>query len=73
MHSIPCLFNLYSEAIMRKVSLDEAPGWIKTGGLKINNLRYADDATLIATTKVDLVYLLSKVKEISEQFALFQS
>ena len=67
----PYLFNLYSEAIMRKACLDEAKDGIRIGGLKVNNLRYADDTTLIATTKEGLACLLGKGKEVSEKFGLF--
>ena len=47
----PCLFNLYAEYIMRNTRLDEAKAGIKTGGRNINNLRYADDTTLMAESK----------------------
>ena len=47
----PCLFNLYAEYIMRNVGLDEAQAGIKTAGRNINNLRYADDTTLMAESK----------------------
>ena len=67
----PYLFNLYSEASMGKACLDEAKDGIRTGGLKFNNLRYADDTTLIATTKKVLACLLGKGKEVSEKFGLF--
>jgi len=59
----PYLFNLYAEHIMRKASIDEAAGGIKIGGRNINNLRYADDTTILAETVDDLQYLLRKVKE----------
>ena len=50
----PCLFNLYAEYIMRNTGLDEAQAGIKTVGRNINNLRYADDITLMAETKEPL-------------------
>ena len=58
----PCLFNLYAEYIMRNVGLDEAQAEIKIAGRNINNLRYADDATLMAESEEDLKSLLMKVK-----------
>ena len=50
----PCLFNLYAEYIMRNTGLDEAQAGIKTAGRNINNLRYADDTTLMAETEEEL-------------------
>ena len=50
----PCLFNLYSEYIMRNTGLDEAQAGIKISGRNINNLRYADDTTLMAETEEEL-------------------
>ena len=50
----PCLFNLYAEYIMRNAGLDEAPPGIKTAGRNINNLRYADDTTLMAESEEEL-------------------
>ena len=50
----PCLFNLYSENIMRNAGLDEAQAGIKIAGRNINNLRYADDTTLMAESEEDL-------------------
>ena len=47
----PCLFNLYAEYIMRKAGLDEAQAGIKIAGRNINNLRYADDTTLMAESE----------------------
>ena len=58
----PCLFNFYAEYIMRKVGLDEAQAGIKITGRNINNLRYADNTTLIAKSE-ELKILLMKVKE----------
>ena len=58
----PCLFNLYSEHIMRNAGLEEAQGGIKIAGRNINNLRYADDTTLMAENE-ELKSLLMKVKE----------
>ena len=62
----PCLFNLYAGYIMRNASLDEAQARIKIAGRNINNLRYADDTTLMAE-KEELKSLLMKVKEESEK------
>ena len=59
----PCLFNLYVEYIMRNDGLDEAQAVIKISGRNINNLRYADDATLRAESEEKLKCLLMKVKE----------
>ena len=58
-----CLFNLYAEYIMQNAGLDKAQAGIKTAGRNINNLRYADDTTLIAESKEELKSLLMKVKE----------
>ena len=66
----PCLFNLYSEYITRNVRLDEAQAGIKIAGRNINNLRYADDTTLMAESEEELKSLLMKVKEESENFDL---
>ena len=65
----PCLFNLYAEYIIRKSGLDEAQARIKIAGKNINNLRYADDITLMAESK-ELKSLLMKVKEESEKVGL---
>ena len=59
----PCLFNFYAEYIMQNARLDEAQAWIKIAGRNINNLRYADDTTLMAESKEDLKSPLMKVKE----------
>ena len=66
----PCLFNLYAEYIMRNVGLDEAQAGIKIAGRNINNLRYADDTTLMAESEEELKSLLMKVKEESEKVGL---
>ena len=66
---LPCLFNLYAEYIMRNTDLDEAQSGIKISGRNINNLRYADDTTLMAESKEELKSLLMKVKEKSEKVA----
>ena len=58
----PCLFNLYAEYIMRNAGLEEAQAEIKIAGRNINNLRYADDTTLMAESKEELKILLMKVK-----------
>ena len=66
----PCLFNLYAEYIMRNARLDEAQAGIKIAGRNINNLRYADDTTLLAESEEELKSLLMKVKEESEKVGL---
>ena len=63
----PCLFNLYAEYIMRNAGLDEARAGIKIARRNINNLRYADDTTLMAESEEELKSLLMKVKEKSEK------
>ena len=65
----PCLFNFYAEYIMRNPGLEEAQAGIKIAGKSINNLRYADDTTLMAESK-ELKSLLMKVKEESERVGL---
>ena len=59
----PCLFNLYAEYIMQNAMLDETQAGIKIPGRNINNLRYADDTTLMAESKEELKSRLMKVKE----------
>ena len=66
----PCLFNLYAEYIVRYDGLDEAQAGIKMVGRNINNLRYADDTTLMAESKEELKSLLMEVKEESEKVGL---
>ena len=66
----PCLFNLYAEYIMRNTGLEEAQAGIKIAGRNINNLRYADDTTLLAESEEELKSLLMKVKEESENIGL---
>ena len=66
---LPCLFNLYAEYIIRNAGLDEPQAGIKTAGRNINNLRYADDTTLMVENE-ELKSLLMKVKEESEKFGL---
>ena len=66
----PCSFNLYSEYIMQNAGLDEAQAGIKIAGRNINNLRYADDTTLMAEREEELKNLLMKVKEESEKAGL---
>ena len=68
--SSPCLFNLYAEYIMRNAGLDKAQAGIKTADRNINNLRYADDTTLMAESEEELKSLLMKVKEESEKVGL---
>ena len=67
---LPCLFNLHAENIMRNAGLDESQARIKTAGRNINNLRYADDTTLMAESEEELKSLLMKVKEESEKVSL---
>src|SRR5574337_105442 len=66
----PCLFNFYAEYIMRKPGLDEAQAGIKIAGRNINNLRYADDTSLMAESGEELKSLLMKVKVESEKVGL---
>ena len=66
----PCLFNLYTEYIMRNAGLEEAQVGSKIARRNINNLRYADDTTLMAESKEELKSLLMKVKEESEKVGL---
>ena len=66
----PCLFNLYAEYIMRNAGLEEAQAGIKFAGRNINNLRYADDTTLMAESEEELKSLLMKVKEDSKKVGL---
>ena len=63
----PCLFNFYVEYIMRNVGLEEAQAGIKNTRRNINNLRYADDTTLMAESKEELMSLFMKVKEENEK------
>ena len=66
----PCLFNLYAEYIMRNAGLEEAQAGIKIARRNTNNLRYADDTTLMAESEEELKNLLMKVKEESEKVGL---
>ena len=66
----PCLFNFYAEYIMRNVGLEETQAGIKIAGRNINNLRYADDTTLLAESEEELKSLMMKVKEESEKVGL---
>ena len=66
----PCLFNLYAEYIMRNAGLDETQTGIKIARRNTNNLRYADDTTLMAESEEELKSLLMKVKEESEKVGL---
>ena len=66
----PCLFNFYEEYIMQKARLDEAKVGIKIAGRNKNNLRYADDTTLMAESEEELNSLLMKVKEESKEAGL---
>ena len=65
----PCLFNLYAKHIMRNVGLDELQARIKVAGRNINNLRYADDITLMAESEEELKSLLIRLKEESKSVA----
>ena len=65
----PCLFKLYAEYITRNTGLDEAHAGIKIAGRNTNNLRYADDTTLMAESEEELKSLLMKVKKESEKLA----
>ena len=66
----PCLFNLYTEYIVRNIGLDEAQAGIKISRININNLRYADDITLMEESEEELKSFLMKVKEESEKVGL---
>ena len=66
----PCLFNLYAEYIMKNTGLEEAQAGIKIAGRNINNLRYANNTTLMAESEEELKTLLMKVKEESEKVCL---
>ena len=66
----PCLFNLYAEYIMRNAGLEEARAGIRIARRNINNLRYADDTTLMAESEEELKSLLMNVKEESEKVGL---
>ena len=70
LHIVPCLFNFYAEYIMRNAELEEAQAGIKIAGRNINNLRHADDTTLMAESEKELRRLLMKVKEESERVGL---
>ena len=66
----PCLFNLYAEYIVQNARLDEAQAGVKIARRNINNLRYADDTTLMAESEEELKSLLMKVKEESGKVGL---
>ena len=65
----PCLFNSFAECIMRNAGLEEAQAGIKISGRNINNLRYADDTTLMAESEEELKSFLKKAKKESEKVA----
>ena len=65
----PCLFNFYAESIMQNARLDESQAGIKIARRNINNLRYADDTTLMAESEEELKSLLMRVKEKSEKLS----
>ena len=66
----PCLFNLYAEYIMRNAGLEETQDGIKIAGKNINNLRYADDTTLMVESEEELISLLMGLKKESEKVGL---
>ena len=66
----PCLFNFYAEYIMRNAGLEESQAGIKIAGRNINNLRYADDTTLMSDSEEGLKSLLMKVKEDNDKVGL---
>ena len=66
----PCLFNSYAEYLMQNAGLDEAQSGIKIVGRNVNNLRYADDTTIMAESEKELKSFLMKVKEESEKVGL---
>ena len=66
---LPCLFNFYAEYIIGNAGLEEAEAGIKIAGRNVNNLRYADETTLVAENEEELKSLLMKVKEESEKLA----
>ena len=68
--SSPCLFNFYAEYIIENAGLDELQAGIKISGRNINNLRYADDTTLMAESEEELKSLLMRVKEESKKTGL---
>ena len=70
LYIVTCLFNLYAEYIIKNAGLEEAQAGIKIARRNINNLRYADDTTLMAESEEVLRSLLMKVKEESEQVGL---
>ena len=70
MSTVTCMFSLYAEHIMRNAGLDELQAGLKIGGRNINNLRYADDTTLMTQSKEELKNLLMRVKEESEKASL---
>ena len=70
MEYITCLFSLYAEYIMRNAGLDEVQPGISIAGRNVNNLRYADDTTLMAESEEELKSLMMKVKEESEKVGL---
>ena len=70
LYIVTCLFNLYEEYIVRNAGLYEAQARIKIARRNINNLRYADDTTLMAESEEELKSLLMKVKEESEKVSL---
>ena len=73
LYFVTCFFNLYAEYIIQNAVVDEAQAGIKIARININNLRYADDTTLMAESEEDLKSLLMKVKEESEKVVLKQN
>ena len=70
LHIVTCLFNLYAEYLTRNAGVDEAQAGIKISGRNINNLRYADNTSLMAESEEELKSLLMKVKEESEKVGI---
>ena len=70
LYIVTCLFNLYAEYIVRNAGLEETQAGIKIAGRDINNLRYADDTTLMSESEEEIKSLLMKVKEESEKVGL---
>ena len=71
MHSVPFLFNLYAERIVRRAGLEEATEEVRIAGKILNNFRYADDTTLLAGKRNDLAELIRRVRKESEKARLY--
>ena len=70
LYIVTCLFNFYAEYVIQNAGLDEGQAGLKIAGTNINNLRYADDTTLMAESEEELKSLLMRVKEESEKVGL---